>query len=230
MRLTTGFGLSFIAICAAIIITGCERRDNPVPQADTKPSSDTPVVAAYDCPGEMTFTVRFKDDLAELFFKDQTIVLPETVAAGDKQYTDGTSTLSLHETEASLSLQNGQTYLCQESKARAVWEEAKLRGAVFRATGNEPGWVMEIMNSGEIILITSYGAERRTLQTPLRSTEPDRNLTLYKSSNHGQDIAIEIFAEPCQDTMNGDALPATVSITISGNSAHTFRGCGRQLI
>lgn len=34
---------------------------------------------------------------------------------------------------------------CVLDRRASVWEEAKLRGIAFRATGNEPGWHLEIM-------------------------------------------------------------------------------------
>ena len=34
-----------------------------------------------------------------------------------------------------------------------VWHKAKLRGVAFRAIGQEPGWLLEITNGKEIVLV-----------------------------------------------------------------------------
>ncbi len=39
----------------------------------------------------------------------------------------------------------------------SVWHRAKLRGVAFRAIGQEPGWLLEITNGTEILLVTDYG-------------------------------------------------------------------------
>ena len=44
-----------------------------------------------------------------------------------------------------------------EASIGGVWHEAKLRGVLFRAIGQEPGWLLEITDGSEILLVTGYG-------------------------------------------------------------------------
>jgi len=44
-----------------------------------------------------------------------------------------------------------------EASFGGVWQQAKLRGVSFRAIGQEPGWLLEITDSSEILLVTDYG-------------------------------------------------------------------------
>ena len=44
-----------------------------------------------------------------------------------------------------------------------VWHAAKLRGVAFRAIGQEPGWLLEITNGEEILLVTDYGSNQSSM-------------------------------------------------------------------
>ncbi len=57
--------------------------------------------------------------------------------------------------------QSGQPGFDEESIDN-VWHRAKLRGVAFRAIGQEPGWLLEITNGTEILLVTDYGQNRNS--------------------------------------------------------------------
>ena len=50
----------------------------------------------------------------------------------------------------------------QELAKNDVWHAAKLRGVAFRAIGQEPGWLLEITNGEEILLVTDYGKNKKS--------------------------------------------------------------------
>jgi uncharacterized membrane protein len=105
-----------------------------------------------------------------------------------------------------------------------VWHQAKLRGVAFRAIGQEPGWLLEITNGEEILLVTDYGSARTNMPyvEPVVYQEERRTQYVLESYN----TVVEIRGEPCTDTMSGESFEVTVTITIKERKLH---GCGRAL-
>ena len=111
----------------------------------------------------------------------------------------------------------------QELAKNNVWHAAKLRGVAFRAVGQEPGWLLEIRNGEEILLVTDYGQNR----IPFPYIDPQEDKTARKTVfplNESSNILIE--GKPCTDSMSGEAFEVTVTITLDSK---TLRGCGRAL-
>ena len=106
----------------------------------------------------------------------------------------------------------------------SVWHAAKLRGVAFRAIGQEPGWLLEITNGEEILLVTDYGSTR----TSLPYVEP----TVYQEERRTQyvldpyDTIVEIRGERCTDVMSGQEFEVSVTIFQTDRELH---GCGRAL-
>lgn len=97
----------------------------------------------------------------------------------------------------------------------------------FKATGNEPFWVLEINFDQRIRLKTLNGLE---LITPVpTATHPQENLTEWKASTKEGEIVVTVTREKCQDTMSGDTSDHQVRVrTTTGNTeAQTYSGCGR---
>ena len=111
-----------------------------------------------------------------------------------------------------------------ELAAKDVWHAAKLRGVAFRAVGQEPGWLLEITNGEEILLVTDYGSTR----TSMPYVEP----VVYQEERHTQYVlgeyntTIEIRGEQCTDTMSGESFEVSVTLFLEDKELH---GCGRAL-
>ena len=56
--------------------------------------------------------------------------------------------------------------------------------AAFRAVGQEPGWLLEISNGDEILLVSDYGSTRSSMPC----------------------------VEPCTDSMSGEEFEVSVTI------------------
>ena len=110
--------------------------------------------------------------------------------------------------------------------ARAVWEDAKLRGVDFRALGNEPGWYVEIDDGARITLVTDYGETRVETPAPVPDVGPRASRTTYAVQTEAHDLIITIEGRACQDNMSGEAFPSTVVVTLDGRR---YQGCGRAL-
>jgi len=111
-----------------------------------------------------------------------------------------------------------------EDSITDVWHKAKLRGVAFRAIGQEPGWLLEITNGVEILLVTDYGETRTSMPyvEPVVFQEERRTQFVLDAYN----TVLEIRGEPCQDIMSGEEFEVTVTIK---QTDRDLMGCGRAL-
>ena len=111
----------------------------------------------------------------------------------------------------------------QELAKNNVWHKAKLRGVAFRAIGQEPGWLLEIINGEEILLVTGYGKNKNSY--PFVKPQEDKNArkTVFQID---ADTSVLIEGKPCSDTMSGESFEVTVTVTQGGKK---LKGCGRAL-
>jgi uncharacterized membrane protein len=111
----------------------------------------------------------------------------------------------------------------QEQAKNNVWHAAKLRGVAFRAIGQEPGWLLEITNGEEILLVTDYGKNKNSY--PFVKPQEDKNArkTVFQIN---ADTSVLIEGKACNDTMSGESFEVTVTVTQGGKK---LKGCGRAL-
>ncbi len=107
----------------------------------------------------------------------------------------------------------------------AVAEDARQRGVAFRAVGNEPGWVLEIVPERSLRLLYAYGEEEATTPVPEPVTDATGRTT-YHAVTEAHDLRVVVEDRPCADTMSGERFEATVTVTLGGD---TLRGCGGAL-
>jgi hypothetical protein len=79
-----------------------------------------------------------------------------------------------------------------------VWHAAKLRGVAFRAIGQEPGWLLEIKNGEEILIVTDYGQNKKS--HPYVEPQEDKagRKTVFQVD---ADTSVLIEGKACSDTM-----------------------------
>jgi heat shock protein HslJ len=90
----------------------------------------------------------------------------------------------------------------------------------FRATGNEPGWRLDITGT-TMTLLADYG--NRRIELPAPQPETSAGLKRYTSSYGGKDLKVSIFERRCTDTMSGMPYPHAVVVVFEGRTLH---GCG----
>jgi putative lipoprotein len=103
-----------------------------------------------------------------------------------------------------------------------VWHAAKLRGVSFRAIGQEPSWLLEIIEGQEILLVTDYGKSLKAYPY----VQPEQNKTLRRSQFQLEGATVELEGKHCVDIMSGEAFETQVSITLG---SRVLNGCGRAL-
>jgi uncharacterized membrane protein len=113
---------------------------------------------------------------------------------------------------------------CEERRADSLREDARARGVVYRALGNEPGWVLEVGPASRLSWTTNWGQDRFDFEQAQAATAPD-GTTVYTAQQGDVSIRASIKAERCVD--DGEVEFDHVVTVESGGQ--TLRGCGTRL-
>lgn len=90
----------------------------------------------------------------------------------------------------------------------------------FRATGNEPGWRLDIA-AGEIALNADFGATRLT--APAVAPEAIDGGRRYAAATREGPLTVTVLERRCSDTMTGMPHPNAVTVEFAGRK---LEGCG----
>lgn len=90
----------------------------------------------------------------------------------------------------------------------------------YRATGNEPGWRLDITAS-TMTLLADQGRTRIEAPTPV--AESGDGYTRFRAAAAGAGLVATIVERRCADTMTGMPYPETVTVAFAGR---TLSGCG----
>jgi len=193
--------------------TGACRRGNPPPSKIT--------TYVFECDDNSSYVVRAKPGGAWILRHQGSLHLPAAVADSGQKYTGQGFEIHIRGERALIAEPGGERKQCRNNRRSAVWERAKLDGADFRAAGNEPGWVLLIMN-GRAILNTDYGTIRIEAALPEPVTDQENRITIWETDQ----FTLEISAKPCRDSMSGDEYESTVVVRLPDK---TLYGCGKPL-
>ncbi len=183
-------------------------------------------MVAYRCGEDLDIVVEFEDDgsSAWLFLPGDSAELARGEGAAEPAYSDGTVTLRPGDGRAVL-LRDGEELECREDPRRSRLEGIKLRGGDFWATGNEPGWDLELYPD-RAVLVTDSGEHR--YEIPVGSPEVDReaSTTTWRGTADGHELTIVLAPGPCQDTMADETRETRVTVVFDGR---ILIGCGMAL-
>ncbi|WP_420428486.1 MliC family protein [Algiphilus sp.] len=112
---------------------------------------------------------------------------------------------------------------CRPSEQRSPWLQAQSEGVRLRATGNEPGWLLEAHADGSLVLWLDYGQRRLSLATEQPLTGP--GLYTAKSGASDRELTIEVMKRACTDSMSGTRFP--LQLRVLREDASPLEGCGR---
>jgi uncharacterized membrane protein len=232
-----------VKVLAAIVIAagmtwGCSSGQAPAVESPGGPSSvaegmdpaaGSSSLAAYvfECDDEQPFVlsrVAGKPDEMELLRGERRQRLTHVRTGSGSQYVaDGVSVWTKGG-EAMLEVA-GRVTTCRENRRRSILEDARARGVQFRGSGNEPGWVWELL-ADRMIFVGAYGADRVTtsrVDTPSASSQGG---AVYLGVAENRRMTVRVLPGPCVDTMSGDLITSTVQVELDGK---TYRGCGEAL-
>jgi putative lipoprotein len=180
----------------------------------------------YECEDGTQFTARVEGDKAWLFLRSGTLSLPHVEAASGAKFSDGMTTYWSKGESAMLERRDHARTACSNNRRAAIWEDAKLRGADFRAVGNEPGWNLEISRGNGIYFVTNYGSDKYTFAMPEPVSDKKAGTTSYSASTDGHKLSILLERGPCMDTMSDEQFETKVTVKFDEATLH---GCGRPL-
>jgi len=210
-----------------IMINGCayDRADARSPDAE-KPTVIKTQTYAYECPDGFGFVARTEADTVWLFLPGNTIDLPRITSASGVKYSKGGHFFQAEGDRAMIVSSTAKHTGCMNNRAKAIWEHAKLNGVDFRATGNEPGWYLEISNKTDILLVADYGEHTYQFKSATIQSEAQDRTSVYNATNNGDTIEVVITGTPCQDSMSGEKFSAKVSVLVNDRR---YDGCGKAL-
>ena len=87
-----------------------------------------------------------------------------------------------------------------------------------------PGWLLEITNGEEMLLVTDYGSERYNMPYVEPVVYQDERRTQYVVDEYN--TTVEIRGERCTDVMSGQEFEVSVTIF---QADRELSGCGRAL-
>lgn len=182
------------------------------------------VLTSFTCDDMFRFTARFEGDSATLFLPDTTLALERSPAASGARYTRAGVEFWQRGDEGMLDFDGTYYSACQAHEGADPFTAARLRGVVFRAVGQEPGWYLEIEPAGMIVFVGDYGERREETLVPIPVRTGSR--TEYHAVTGTLELRVLIDDEPCVDVMSGEPFAATAVVIVNGDE---YRGCGRWL-
>ena len=100
-------------------------------------------------------------------------------------------------------------------------EPQMSEGLILGATGNEPGWVLEIHSEKRALLLTNLGKDKTLFEITGKFSE--HGSTEYKMRSNYNVLHVRIEKRRCQDTMADSVYASTVYINFDGVN---MKGCG----
>jgi uncharacterized lipoprotein YbaY/uncharacterized membrane protein len=177
--------------------------------------------------GEQRLAARFDPEPANtvtLNFGGPPLVLNQATSASGARYTDKFNNEFWNKgRDARLTLAGKSPVDCRQVDTASPWDSARSRGLAFRATGNEPGWLVELGAGANPNLHAELDYGERVVDVAQASGGDGQ---WQGRASNGAEVSLAIQRQPCQDAMSGEAFPAAASLVVDGK---TYSGCGRYL-
>jgi heat shock protein HslJ len=179
------------------------------------PYQTTPIPAEMMC-GTQRVAVRVDQDEARVTVAGRTFVMKQVPAASGAKYEveGGTRTSYWSRGQNATLVVDGKTY------PECTPAGGTSKPAAFRASGNEPGWTLQI-SGNTLTLVTEYGAKTTTVRLPKMESVADGRR--YAGSAEGRVVTATVYERICRDPMTGMPHPNTVEVNIDGT---VLNGCG----
>ena len=117
-----------------------------------------------------------------------------------------------------------------EPRIRSIESKGSLRvlesgsNVRFRASGNKPGWLLEIGERTSLRL--NYGEQQLEFLTEEPEINSVTQTSTYQLRNDNHQLTILVTLKPCTDTMSGQNFSAQVTITLDERK---LMGCGEAV-
>ena len=207
-----------------LLFSGCARQPilEPLDTLERTPAQ----TYAWECERNFAFVARREGDAMWLFLPGHAVQLPRIEDSSGDSYRGKDIRFLQNNGQAQLTLPNQHYEHCQNNRQRAAWENARLNGVDFRASGNAPDWILELTLDGDMQLLTGTGHKHYDFPTPEPVVLESARKTLYSAQNKSHQIIVELNGTPCRDPITGEPREVTVNISLDNR---LMKGCGSAL-
>lgn len=182
----------------------------------------------FQC-NELAVGVTYADggERAVLAYSGRRLALPIAVSASGARYADdaGNEFWSRGD-EATLVLAGEERRECATTTRVSPWEQAAERGIVYRAVGQEPGWLVEV-TGGEPDTLSAqldYG-QRQVEVSPAGALDGGAEGYAGETAD-GVPVRLEIERSDCADPMSGERFLTSARLQVGED---VYAGCGSFL-
>jgi membrane-bound inhibitor of C-type lysozyme/uncharacterized membrane protein len=198
-----------------------------------------PSTFVFAC-GTYRFVVQVDGDTARVCLPDRSVDLTRAPTGSGSKFTDGEILFWSHGEEAMLQVGDVVHRDCYQDPSRGLWEGAKLAGRDFHAVGDEPKWLLRILDGGGNLGLTleipdgtargtdplarEYPGERYRFGSVQREFLP--RATVYRAREGAHAIEVTLRDEACAISAVGGATLRSVRVRLNDR---TFDGCGHSL-
>lgn len=103
----------------------------------------------------------------------------------------------------------------------------------FKATGNEPSWVLEIDFDKRMRFKSLNHPEEIIAPVPKPDIAQDVPVERYRTLTEMGELIVSIVPDNCMDNMSGEKFPFSVTVSAKLSNEHDyaeFKGCGRYYL
>ena len=225
---------SLTLLCLAGLLAACKPAAEPVvAPAPAEPAAPAPVEATvtsvnFQC-GDERISAAFDNAAGNvtLSIGGQPLTLPQAVAASGARYADDQGNEFWNKGSNATLTRGGQPAVeCAQTELASPWDQAKARGAAFRAVGNEPGWAVEVGLGEAPALTATLDNGERNIEVAQAQALTGGNSGFSGKAGDGTAVELLIKRETCTDAMSGEAFAASAQLKVGDK---TYSGCGRFL-
>jgi len=146
-------------------------------------------------------------------------------ASGEK-FQSGNTLFWVKGNEAILDTETDAFRSCKNNRMLAIREDARSRGVKFRATGNEPGWHLEVFVSNQILFVADYGQSRYLFSDAEAPSDPHAQNNVLQATNDKHRLELIMLGKTCMDSMSDQQFDSQVTVRLDDRE---YRGCGNRL-
>ena len=199
----------------------------------THQSQLKPVTAAisrvFQC-GDFAFGTRTGIGEIALYLPEGVLVLSQVRSASGVRYQEGDTLFWMKGDQAMLSHQGTFYRQCLRNVLREAKDPVEHRPVDFRAIGQQPTWLLEVISGHNLNLITEYGQKRVQLPEPNIISQQDK--VVFRAKDDENRVSASVRGEGCWLTaLEGETgfrkeWPDKVSVWWNGQH---YEGCGEFL-
>ncbi len=177
----------------------------------------------FACADGLVAAVHHRQDWVDLQVDSASYTLPQVVAASGARYQEGDTLYWNRGSEALIVIDGRELGTCTLDLARQPRHPEGSNLVVWRAQGNEPGWLVEIGWEGEIGVLLDYGSISHVFPyTPPQGSASE----LYYELSASEDMSLLIRAASCQDSMSGQSFDYQATLAVGDRH---LDGCAARL-